>query len=325
MIYVVMGEHLPLIKQKVNELINKHLDEINDFTLIKYDLEETSLTSISDDAITYPFGYNHKLLLLSNPYFLVKESKKVKLDFTQTFEEFEQYLDNQSDFTTIIFVVNSAKIDKTPAFNKKLLKAAQVIDTGVIKKEEWPVIAKKRIKQNGANIKNNALDLLIERSGEDLLRLEQEIDKLCLCTNTIELEHVESLVTPQIEENVFALLDNLIDKDISRTMNVYQSFKLTNMEPTQLLTIMASQLRFIYQVAINKEMGYGEARIAEILSSHPYRVKLALRRVNKGNDSEYLIRILDRFALLDLEIKTGQVDRYQAFELFLFKFLYQQL
>ena len=108
-------------------------------------------------------------------------------------------------------------------------------------------------------------------------------------------------------------------------MNVYQSFKLTNMEPTQLLTIMASQLRFIYQVAINKEMGYGEARIAEILSSHPYRVKLALRRVNKGNDSEYLIRILDRFALLDLEIKTGQVDRYQAFELFLFKFLYQQL
>lgn len=324
MIYLVSGEHKPLIKNKVDELISKHLDEINDFTLIKYDLEETPLRMIADDAITYPFGYDKKLLLLTNPYFLLKD-KKVKLDFEQTFEEFEEYLDNQSDFTTIIFVVDSDKIDRSSAFNKKLVKVGQVINTGSIKKDEWPVIAKKRIKDNGCTISNEALNVLIERVGEDLVRLEQEVDKLCLCSKKINVDHVTSLVTPQLEENIFALLDNLIDNDVNKTMKVYQSFKLSNIEPIQLLTVMASQLRFIYQVAVNKELGHSEAKISEILACHPYRVKLAFRRINKGNDSEYLIRMLDQFMLLDLDIKTGQVDRFQAFELFLFKFLYQQL
>jgi DNA polymerase-3 subunit delta len=320
MIYIVSGDQKPLISKKVDELIKKHLNDINDFTLIKYDLESTPLVSIVDDAITYPFGYDHKVIVLNNPYFLTGD--KVTLDFEQSFTEMEEYFDSQSEFTTLIFVVNSSKLDKKSSFNKLLISKGEVIALKEIGKYEWQGIVEKRVKENDATITQDATEELLKRVNNDLLRLEQEIDKLATCTKKITLPHVVALVAPEMEDNIFLLLDNMMNGDMAKTMKIYDDFRTQNIEPTQLLSIMASQMRFIYQVAINYENKLSQDEIASKLNVHPYRVKLAINRINSGNNSEYLLNVLDQFSKLDIDIKTGQVDRFQAFELFLLKFVY---
>jgi DNA polymerase-3 subunit delta len=219
-------------------------------------------------------------------------------------------------------VAYGSKIDKKDSFNKKLISKSNLINIKEIGKYDWINIVEQRVKEKSCTITKEAIEELLSRVKDDLLRLEQEIDKLCTCTNKITLTHVTSLVAPEIEDNIFSLLDNMIDGNVAKTMKIYSDFKTQNIEPTQLLAIMASQMRFIYQVAINYESGLSQDEIASALNAHPYRVLLAMNRVKKGKSSEYILNILNQFSTLDIEIKTGQVDRYQAFELFLLKFVY---
>ena len=70
------------------------------------------------------------------------------------------------------------------------------------------------------------------------------------------------------------------------------------------------------QSLILKKENKTESEIASILQIHPYRVKLALRNVINYSLND-VKQILVDLATLDSKIKTGELDRYVDFEIFL--------
>lgn len=57
-----------------------------------------------------------------------------------------------------------------------------------------------------------------------------------------------------------------------------------------------------------------ENNIASILKIHPYRVKLANQNAKKY-DADTLLTYLKKLADLDIDIKTGQIDKTLGLEL----------
>ena len=89
---------------------------------------------------------------------------------------------------------------------------------------------------------------------------------------------------------------------------IYYDLKRNNNEPVTLISLVASQVRFLYQVMVLKDKGYSESNIANELSCHPYRAKIALEKVYRLNKLD-LTYLLEELSNLDIKIKTGEIDR----------------
>ena len=82
--------------------------------------------------------------------------------------------------------------------------------------------------------------------------------------------------------------------------------------------MLANQFRIMYQCKELLKKGLSEKDIATTLKIHPYRVKLAIQNSRKYS-SELLLQYISDLADMDISIKTGQIDKALALELFILK------
>ena len=84
-----------------------------------------------------------------------------------------------------------------------------------------------------------------------------------------------------------------------------------------MLVALAVQFRFLYKVKYLEEQGKQENEIcSELGVSNPYRVRISLRKTRNISSTD-ILALLSELADLDFKTKSGQIDRFQAFELFL--------
>ena len=64
MIYLVHSKQSLLVEKEIKRIINTHVKDINDFSYVSYDLTQTLLEDIIEDAKTLPFIYILKVIFL---------------------------------------------------------------------------------------------------------------------------------------------------------------------------------------------------------------------------------------------------------------------
>ena len=313
MIYIVHGEQAIMIKQFVLQIVKDNLEEINEFNFINYDAYKTPLHEIVNDAETIPFMSNKKVVVVNNAYFLGNE--RPKLDFEQSFDELERYLDNQVKDTVLIFTYQSKGL-KDSKIMKKIKSKASIKSVTSLNEKDLHTLVKNMFKERKTNISYEALSELIRRVGNDLIGLSNEVEKLSAYKNDLNLEDINLLVSKKLDDNVFEMIDYLFQRKLDKVFEIYSDLKLMGSEPITLIALVASQVRFLYQLGVLSNKGYSEAKIASELKVHPYRVKLGLKKL-KDTNKKRLEAMLLGLSDLDYNIKTGVVDRFIGFELFL--------
>lgn len=93
---------------------------------------------------------------------------------------------------------------------------------------------------------------------------------------------------------------------------------ILNEEPIKLIVLIAGQMRLIYQVKLLDRKGYNDKEIGKILGVNPYRLKY-IRQEGKDFDLNELLECLDALSKLDVEIKTGKMDKKMGLELFMIR------
>ena len=94
MIYIIYGVQEPIVMKQVKNLISSTLKKIDDFNLINFDFEQSSIKQIIDDVSTYPFLDTQKVVLVKNSSFL----SDIKI--------LKPYLDNDMDLNDISLLLN---------------------------------------------------------------------------------------------------------------------------------------------------------------------------------------------------------------------------
>lgn len=318
MVSLVYGLQDVRVKNKVSEIVKDFLnDDFNDFNCVSLDVEKISIQDIINDANTLPFGYDKKVIILKNPFFL-SSTKEPKLAFENDYDVLIEYLKNDSEDSMIVlsFV---GEIDNRKALVKNIKNYSKIYEINNIEKNEWIVIAKRLFNERNVKINDEALNLFVSRINNDLGYMMREVEKLALFSNSITKEDVEILISRPLEENSFLMVDAIINNDLNTLLSIYNDLKLQNEEPTRILSLLTNQLSLQYQVA-SMSNNYSEKDIASILNIHPYRVKLMIQKMRKINKDD-IMYIIDKMAQLDLQIKTGEIDKYQGIELFFLKIM----
>jgi DNA polymerase-3 subunit delta len=170
-------------------------------------------------------------------------------------------------------------------------------------------------------IDSDAIDLLLELVGNNMLLLSQEIQKLLLYAgvdSVINREIVAQLVPKSAEQSVFSLVERVVQRDIAGAMRMLEELLMQQEEPIKILALLANQFRLLYQVKELQQRGYAQNQAASHLGVHPYRVKLAMGQAQRFSFQE-LRSIIDHLADADYDMKTGKLNKRLVLENFLMR------
>lgn len=315
MIVVIYGEENFLMNQKLNELKKKFDCNDENMNFSTYRGDEDSMEAVYEDLITPPFFTDKKMVVLKNVFFLT--TKKIKKEDNKI-ELFEKCLNNISE--NVIFVVyhEGNDFDERKKLVKKLRKETNFFEFEKVSYHKLSDSTRQAVKRRDSQIDEEALELLLSRSGDSLANIALEVEKLCLYNKHITKENVDKLVSKPLDENVFALTSAILQKDRQKMFAVYKDLMILNEEPIKLIVLIANQMRLMYQVKLLDRKGYNDKEIGKILAINPYRLKY-LRQEGKEFDLKELLECLNDLAKLDEQIKTGKIDKKLGLELFMIR------
>ncbi|RIO72356.1 DNA polymerase III subunit delta, partial [Staphylococcus haemolyticus] len=116
-ITAIYGEVPELVEKKSNELTNSFLNEDkDDFNYIKYNLYETDMSTVIEEALTMPFISEKKVKVVKNA--IKFTSEKFKKDITENNEQVIEFLEKYDGENLVIFEIYSNKLDERKKVTK---------------------------------------------------------------------------------------------------------------------------------------------------------------------------------------------------------------
>lgn len=312
-IFVFYGEEEFLINGAIEELTAKHPQA----GLIKYNLNETNVKVLLEDSSMVSLFNDKKIIIGYNADFL--SGSILKETINHDLDSLTKYINHPNPDNILILVVSSDKLDKRKNVVKLLMSKAEVREFQKLSMNDVVKYVKDIFEKDGYKISFNALNKLVSRTGNNLYLLNNECEKLKIYEiddKNISEEDIEEMVEKYDFDNIFALTDAVIKKDINTSLQLYQELLKRNEEPIKIIVLLANQFRLIFQVKRLYAKGFSEGQIASDLDVHPYRVKLANEVRISEND---ILRYLSSLADLDEGIKMGRINKDVGLELFLLK------
>ena len=323
MIYLISGKQNIRLKSQMKSIVKKSLGEIDAINFVKHDASYTLVQEIVDEANYLPLGYDHKAVVVDNPYFLLKEKGRNKIESEQNYQELIDYINHPDEGCDLIFLVNTSDsdIDKKSEIYQAIEKNGQVIALSEPKENEWSQVVAHYFKEKWPNvtIDNDAVQELARRTEGDYASLFNNGSKLALYTDHIRFDDVTLMVTRPLEENAFLLFNYLLDNKNIEAVSLYRDLKSSNVEPVTLISMIANQFRLLNRVSYLNKKRYDNDAIAQELNINPIRAKI-LRKNSMVISQNAINKTLEDLYQLDFNIKSGLVDRFYSFELFLINF-----
>lgn len=319
-VYLITGAEQVFIKDIQKSFKDIMSPEERDMNFSNFDLEEVPLGDVINEAISAPFFGERRLVFVQSPYFLTAE--RVKNAVEQNTNLLLKYIQNPTPSTIMVIFASYDKLDARKKIVKELKKEAVVVNAGQM---EGPVLTRtiqNDLKIDGYQIDGEALNLLINKTKSNYSLITNQLVKLkmyALKSKKIDKQAVEQLVPQSLEDNVFDLMNQILNKNIYQAEELYHQFLLQKIDPILLISILMSQLRLLIQVKVLTEKGLTEATISKNLKVHPYRIKLSHRQ-SKQLIMKQLILMYQSLVNLDYQIKSGQGDKELLFDLFIAKF-----
>ncbi|PYI51860.1 DNA polymerase III subunit delta [Paenibacillus flagellatus] len=317
-VYVCYGTETYLLKEFIAFLTQKLIEpEYREFAVSKYDLAETPLDVVLEDAQTLPFMAPKKLVIADNATFFTGAKDGGKIDHQP--EKLLDYMKAPSDFAVIVLTVEAEKLDE----RKKIVKGLKEVTVPFLPMSAEQLLnwVNRQAERQSFVFAEGAADQLILYTGGSLQALAAEISKLSLFVGaggTVTGDVVDRLVTRSTEQNVFILIDDIVRLRLNRAFEILYDLLKQKEEPVKIVLLIARQFRIVLQVMELSKLGYSHQQMASQLGLHPYAVKIAAEQ-GQSYTPDKLERILSQLAELDYKMKSGKVDKVMGLELFLMR------
>ena len=309
--YLLYSSDGAILNKEINDL-EKKLD-ISDNDIIYYNIDD--IDGIINEVSTIGmFSLNKFIIINMDSYF--KDKKDIP-----NINLLENYFDSYNSNSYLVFVCNSDSIDS----RKKIVNLIKKY--GIVKKLEvndnyLNDYVNNYLKDNGYKINNGDVVYFINRVGNNINNVTNELDKLMLYKindKIINRNDIDLLTVENIDDSIYDLVNCILKNDNEKAIKLYNNFIDNGMDVNQIVAIIAAQIRLLYQVKRLYNSGKSNDEIAKILEfKSVYRVKYLL------NDSYYysesdLVKYLSKLADIDNAIKTSNGDGNMLMQLFIVK------
>jgi DNA polymerase III subunit delta len=186
------------------------------FNLTVFYGREASWTDIVNACMRYPMFSDRQVVI-------IKEAQHMR-----DIEKLESYVEKPLSSTVLIVAYKEKKVDGRTKFAKVLKDKANFLSTKKLYDNKLPEWTQGLIASKGYSISPKGLMLLVEHIGNDLSRIENEIDKMIVNLEgrtSINEQDIENFVGISKEYNAFELQNALVKKDLSKAIRIIQYFE----------------------------------------------------------------------------------------------------
>lgn len=296
--YLIYGVDKYLIDKEIDKIIKKN--KIDNNSIIRYSLNEDSIDNILEDANTFNLFSDTKLIIVNDAN-IFTSSNDILTD------KIINYLNNYNDKSYLVFTLLSDKIDNRKKITKAMSDKGNVINLN--KKDVDTNYIISYLKENGYQINMSDARMILNKVGNNLFSINNELDKLMLFKledKVIDKNSIDLLINENIDSSLFALVDSITNKDKDKMLKLYHECLLES-DPIMIINMLANKYILLYQVKRLISDGYSDDKIAKELEVHPYPVKLA-RNMCYSYSVKEILDIILKLANLDKDIKLGNVN-----------------
>lgn len=306
------------LKREAQKIIKSSLGVANEFNYAKFDAKENTVQEIVNACLEVPLMENKKVVVVDDAFYFATDKGKEKINKDNDYDLLVKYLKKPSAETDLIFLVYSDSIDKRSKLYKAIANTASISSFMPLKEDDWRKYTVQLVNKKGLKIDGDAIYELAKRTINDRDRLLNEIDKLMLYKEHISLNDVIAFISEPIEDRVYLITNALLKGDVATSLYIFRDLSMKNYDPNYLLIALMNQFRYYYIINyLNKEkMSVFDIATKTHTSDARVRISLLTSKAIKM----HLIDILDDLYYCDYKIKSSQIDRFYAIELFINNF-----
>jgi len=215
-IYWFEGEEDYYIDQLVQYAEHNILSpEEASFNLTVFYGKDANWADVVNACMRYPMFAERQIVLL-------KEAQQMR-----DLDKLESYIGKPLSSTIFVVSHKEKKVDGRGKLAKLLKEKGEVLTTKKLYDNQLPEWTNELVQSKGFSISQKALLLLVDHIGNDLSRINNEIEKLLINlgkrTNITE-DDIENYVGISKEYNPFELQGALAKKDLAKAMRIIEYF-----------------------------------------------------------------------------------------------------
>jgi DNA polymerase-3 subunit delta len=302
-VYWLEGEEAYFIDTLVDYAEKKILKEAEaEFNLSIFYGKDADWTEVVNACKKYPMFGDKQVVLL-------KEAQQMK-----DVEKLLGYVEQPLSSTIFIVSHKEKKLDGRGKLAAALKKSkAEVFTTKKLYDNQLPDWAGQMVKNHGLTISPKALVILVDHIGNDLSRIENEIEKLMLNLGTrksITEDDVENFIGVSKEFNAFELQAAISQRDLAKSIRIIQYFE-SNPKAGPIQLVLPSVFNFFSKLYVLLSLkDANESSAAAALGVSPFFIKdyYAAARKYDFPSVERVLLLLHEYNLRSLGVHNGSAN-----------------
>lgn len=310
--YFIYGEEKYLVDHFTRQLTDKILQSKcnNSFNLQNFSSPELDIDALNSAVEALPLMAPFKcvrifdLNLDKEPLDTVKKLKGIIADIPET--------------TVLIISFPNLNLDlkrssRYSSFIKLFEKHGDVLNLQALSKTKLQRQIIKWAEKLSCTLSEKNAQLIIDKCGNNLLVLKNEIEKLCAYANRSEItsQIIDEVAVCNFEANVFELTKAIMAKNCDRAFEILDILLFKKEEPIAILSVMASSYIDMYRVNAALQSGKNIQAVAEIFD---YKRKM-FRLENAQTQLKYDVNLkkslrgyIDLITKTDVMLKSSRMD-----------------
>jgi|TARA_R110000851_G_scaffold65929_1_gene149409 DNA polymerase-3 subunit delta len=263
-IYFLMGEE-PYYIDAISDFIAKNVltEEERGFNQIVLYGRDVTIDDVVSNAKRYP-------MMAEKQVIIVREAQ----DLSRTIENLVGYATNPQPSTVLVMCYKYKKLDARKKLSKVLKKTGELFESKKLYDNQVPNWISRVLQGKGHTITPKAAQMLVEFLGNDLGKVNNELEKLLLIIKPGEQ------ITPQIIErnigiskdfNNFELQNALGAKDFKKAYRIITYFSQNPKDHPIVLTV--SLLYSFFSKLLKYHSLTNKSEAAKVLGVNPYFLK----------------------------------------------------
>jgi DNA polymerase-3 subunit delta len=264
-VYWLEGEEDYYIDKLVEYAEHQILSEAEaGFNLTVFYGKDADWTAVINACRRYPMFSERQVVLL-------KEAQQMR-----DIDKLEAYIEKPLVSTVFVVSYKEKKVDGRSKLAKLLKTNAELYTTKKMYDNQLPDWTNELVRSKGFTITQKALLLLVDHIGNDLSRIDNEVDKLLVNLtgrNNITEDDIEKYVGVSKEYNVFELQDAFAKRDKVKAIRIIQYFE-SNPKAAPIQLILPSLYNFFSKAyMIFGQPTSDEKSVAAAIGVNPFFVK----------------------------------------------------
>ena len=301
-IYWLEGEE-PYYIDKLTQFAEHHIlpADQSSFNLSVFYGRDAKVDEVINACKRYPMFHEIQVVVL-------KEAQQMR-----DLDKLETYISNPLVSTIFVVAHKEKKVDGRSKLSKILKNKAEVLTTKKLYDNELPEWVSSMIKTKSLDIQSKALHMLVGHIGNDLQRIENEVDKLSINLQgrkQITEDDIENFIGISKEFNIFELQAAIVNRDLPVALNIINYFS-SNPKAAPIQLVLPTLFSFFSKLYIASSIGSrDEYSLSAALGVKGFFVKQYIQAMQRYNytDIEKVLILLQHYNLMSVGIGRVNLD-----------------